>query len=75
MQNGIDELKNKNIKAIAQSLDGTLWLGSEEGLFFLENFEKENAAFSSLPKLEKLNVWSISTGNSRDLWIGTYGRG
>ena len=68
------ELNKKNIKVIAETSDGRIWFGTDEGLHYSDNsngmmtLKKHNHS-------EILNVWSLASGASDQLWIGTYGSG
>ena len=76
LKNSINMLKKKSIKAITQTSDKTLWLGTEQGLYFTDiNGSETSSEVSSNSDLKDLNVWTIAPGNSNDLWIGTYGQG
>ncbi len=70
----LNKLDKLNVKAITKSSDGTLWIGTDNGLYFSNNangklFLKKYSTLSSE------NIWSLTAGNSNDLWIGTYGSG
>lgn len=68
----IGELGKLNTKAIAQTLDGELWFGTETGLYRLNKYFR----IDSNPHLNAKNIWSLAvSGFSYDLWIGTYGHG
>ncbi|MEJ2614232.1 MAG: two-component regulator propeller domain-containing protein [Ignavibacteriaceae bacterium] len=76
LKNSINKLKNKSIKAITQTSNRTLWLGTEQGLYFNNiNGSGTSSGLSTSSNLKDLNVWTIAPGNSNDLWIGTYGQG
>lgn len=70
----IQDSKLKDINAFCTTSDGTLWIGANQGLFFLP----KNSPGQFVKKYEKFStndVWSLCPGNSGDLWIGTYGNG
>ncbi|MBE0570612.1 MAG: response regulator [Ignavibacteriaceae bacterium] len=68
------ELKNKNIKAITITPDKSIWFGTDEGLFqTLE--DKNEIVIKKISNSEKLNIWSLTSDQSGNLWIGTYGSG
>ena len=76
LKNSINKLKKKSIKAITQTYNRTLWLGTEQGLYFTDtNGSETMSGLSSNSNLKDLNVWTMAPGNSNDLWIGTYGQG
>ena len=70
----LEELKKKNIKAINQHNDGSIFFGTSDGVYYLNgsSFDRKLRRFSNT---EGLNVWSMVSGSSDDLWIGTYGQG
>ena len=70
----LEQISTKNIKSICQSTDGTIWFGNPNGLYSLKNVKgvKKVERFNNS---NKLNVWTITAGNSNDIWIGTYGQG
>lgn len=68
------ELDKKNIKAIIITYDNVIYFGTEEGLYY--SIQKNGKiAISKFKKTEKLNVWSLTSDLSGNLWIGTYGSG
>lgn len=65
-------LPQDTVRAIAQTKDGYLWLGTDEGLAQFDGYEftvfnKENG---SLPSNSVSALWAASDGS---LWIGTLG--
>lgn len=70
----LEELKKKNIKAINQHNDGSIFFGTSDGVYYLNgsSYDRKLRRFSNT---EGLNVWSMVSGSSDDLWIGTYGQG
>ena len=69
-----DLLQNRNIRAIAQTENETIWFGTEKGLFGLSE-SHNNSTININPELQSLNIWSLFNGSSNNLWIGTYGQG
>lgn len=65
-------LLRKNITAIVETPDSKIWFGTTEGLYYL--FAANNKLFS-YPGFENTPVWSLVSGNSNDLWVGTFGTG
>lgn len=68
------ELNKKNIKAITETPDGRIWFGTGEGLYYAY-VSYGRIVVKKHNQSEKLNVWSLASGGSGDLWIGTYGSG
>jgi signal transduction histidine kinase/ligand-binding sensor domain-containing protein len=65
---------HKNLRAITQTADETLWLGTDAGLFGIKNISSTPKNYSN-DRIEKLNTWSLFQKNPSELWIGTYGEG
>jgi ligand-binding sensor domain-containing protein/signal transduction histidine kinase len=67
-------LKNKNITALSKYNNKEIWIGTEEGLYLLNNIKTK----PSLQKIKRLNgtsIWTINVVNKSEIWIGTYGSG
>ncbi len=64
-------LPNNSILAIAQTPDGYLWLGTEEGLVRFDGVR--SAVFDK--QLKGNHVSALLTGRNGSLWIGTQGGG
>ncbi len=69
-----DELKNLNVKAITKTPENNLWIGTEKGLYRSITSGRKIKIIKH-PKLISENIWTLSAGNSSDVWIGTYGAG
>lgn len=69
-----EELNNLNVKAITKTPENNLWLGTEKGLYKLINSGRKIKIIKH-PDLMSENIWTLSAGNSSDVWIGTYGAG
>jgi signal transduction histidine kinase/ligand-binding sensor domain-containing protein len=67
-------LPQSRIRAITQTRDGYLWLGTDNGAvrFNGANF---NAFTVETGSLKDNEVWSLQEDNDGGLWIGTYGGG
>jgi ligand-binding sensor domain-containing protein len=68
-------LPNNTVDAIAQTADGYLWLGTEEGLVRFDGlrfivFDKQNT-----PAIKSNHVSTLLTDKYGALWIGTQGGG
>jgi signal transduction histidine kinase/ligand-binding sensor domain-containing protein len=70
----IPHLSGKNVRAVAQTAGESLWFGTDAGLFNLIN-KTGNSSFTQNSELRSLNIWSLFSGTSNRLWIGTYGQG
>ncbi len=70
----LNKLDKLNVKAITKSSDGTLWIGTDNGLYFSNNVNGK-LFLKKYSTLSSENIWSLTAGNSNDLWIGTYGSG
>lgn len=68
------EIKSGNVRAVFQTINSTLWFGTEKGLFGL-NINNGKSSLIRNSKLDELNVWSMDVGKSENLWVGTYGQG
>ena len=70
----LQHLSGKNVRAVTQTKDESLWFGTDAGLFGQKN-EMGNMSVTQNYELQSLNVWSLFRGSSNNLWIGTYGQG
>jgi signal transduction histidine kinase/ligand-binding sensor domain-containing protein len=70
----LQQLSGKNVRAVTQTTDKSLWFGTDAGLFDLKN-KTENSSIIQNFELLSLNVWSLFRGSQNNLWIGTYGQG
>lgn len=70
----LEELKKKNVKAIDQHDDGSIFFGTTNGIYYLSNSSSDQK-LRRFNNSEGLNVWSMVSGGSDNLWIGTYGQG
>jgi len=67
-------LKDKNITAITQTSNGTIWFGTDEGLF--NSFNKDGKIhFEKFSALNNTHIWSLTSDKENNIWIGTYGSG
>lgn len=58
-----------HIQAVLESKDGTLWVGTQEGLF---RYEQARQRFE---KVKSENVLSLHQGTDGHLYVGTFGNG
>jgi PAS domain S-box-containing protein len=68
-------LPQNSVKAILQTRDGYMWIGTKGGLARFDGvhftvFDDRNT--SQLPESE---IWALEEGDDSSLWIGTYGGG
>ena len=68
-------LSQNSVLAIAQTPDGYIWLGTEEGLLRFDGvrfvtFDKRN-----IPELQSEEVDALLVDHRGDLWVGTRGGG
>jgi signal transduction histidine kinase/ligand-binding sensor domain-containing protein/DNA-binding response OmpR family regulator len=68
------KLFSTSITALTKSRDGTIWFGTEKGLFFSEK-KGDNYIIKEVSSLNNVNIWTLACGSNNDLWIGTYGKG
>ena len=68
------ELNKKNIKAITITSNNTIWFGTDKGLFQTSE-DKNEIVIKKIFNSENLNVWSLTSDQSGNLWVGTYGSG
>jgi len=67
-------LKDKNITAITQTSNGTIWFGTDNGLYQSNNVNGK-IIIKEYPGLKGIHIWSLTSTEADDLWIGTYGSG
>jgi signal transduction histidine kinase/ligand-binding sensor domain-containing protein/DNA-binding response OmpR family regulator len=68
------ELNHKDIKALTISTDNTIWFGTDQGLYYTSESTGE-IVIRKISGSEKLNVWSLTSDHSGNVWAGTYGSG
>jgi signal transduction histidine kinase/ligand-binding sensor domain-containing protein/DNA-binding response OmpR family regulator len=64
----------KNITAIELSNDNLIWVGTNDGLYSIENI-KSVPSIKRHPKFNGLHIWSIASTGDNEMWIGTFGKG
>ena len=67
-------LPHNTVRAIAQTPDGYLWLGTENGLARFDGVRFENFARENTPVLQDPNVQFLQTDTGGTLWVGTGSR-
>ena len=70
-----DGLPQDNILSIAQTPDGYLWLGTEEGLARFDGIRFTVFDKSNTPELESSLISALLVDQMGNLWIGTDGGG
>ena len=70
----VPALFKNNIRAITQTEDESLWFGTDAGLLGIKKTASKSSIINN-SELNSLNVWSLFSGSSDKLWIGTYGQG
>ncbi|HSW54275.1 MAG TPA: two-component regulator propeller domain-containing protein [Ignavibacteriaceae bacterium] len=71
---GLTELNGKNITAIFQTSDKTIWYGTSDGLYYSEKKE-DKISLRKHSGFNDVNIWSLCEDRLGNLWIGTYGKG
>ncbi len=64
----------KDITAIELSNDNLIWVGTNDGLYSIENI-KSVPTIKRHPKFNGLHIWSIASAGEGEVWIGTFGKG
>jgi ligand-binding sensor domain-containing protein/signal transduction histidine kinase len=67
-------LPHNTVRAIAQTPDGYLWLGTENGLARFDGVRFENFARENTPALQDPNVQFLQTDPGGTLWVGAGSR-
>jgi diguanylate cyclase (GGDEF)-like protein len=70
-----DGLPVNTVWAMAQTADGHLWLGTEEGLARFDGVRFTVFERANTPSMPGHNVQAMCTGRAGTLWAGTYGNG
>lgn len=68
-----DILPNNTVRCLFKANDGTLWIGTDNGL--LRKFNNEVTAFYKEDGLPQNNIWALAQDKQQTLWIGSYGNG
>ena len=69
-----DGLPQDNVVSIAQTPDGYLWLGTEEGLVRFDGLRFTVFDRSNTPELKSNDIYALLVDRTGNLWIGTGGR-
>lgn len=70
-----DGLPQNAVNAIAQTPDGYLWLGTEEGLVRFDGARFTVFDRRTTPQIRNNFVMALHADRAGDLWIGTFGGG
>jgi len=66
--NGADGLKGSNILSVCVDIDGVIWAGGDQGLFY---FDEQKANFARVGQLSDNYIVSIEEDKNENLWLGT----
>ncbi|MHB8797731.1 MAG: ligand-binding sensor domain-containing diguanylate cyclase [Thermoanaerobaculia bacterium] len=70
-----DGLPMNSVLAMAQAADGSLWMGTEEGLVRFDGAEFEVRDRGNTPSMDAHNVQALCAEEDGTVWAGTYGAG
>ena len=70
-----DGLPMNSVLAMAQAADGSLWIGTEEGLVRFDGAEFEVRDRGNTPSMDAHNVQALCAEEDGTVWAGTYGAG
>ncbi len=70
-----DGLPQNGVNAIAQTPDGYLWLGTEEGLVRFDGARFTVFDRRTTPEIRNNFIMALHADRAGDLWIGTFGGG
>jgi signal transduction histidine kinase/ligand-binding sensor domain-containing protein len=70
-----DNLPANNVKAVLQSKDGYLWVGTEDGLARFDGRHFRQFTADNTPALKAIGqtVWSLSQDSNETIWAGIFG--
>ncbi len=70
-----DGLPQNAVQAIAQTRDGYLWLGTQEGLARFDGISFKVYDATNTPEMANSTVLCLTEGRDGSLWVGTEGGG
>lgn len=70
-----DGLPMNSVLAMTQTADGSLWIGTEEGLVRFDGAEFEVRDRGNTPSMDAHNVQALCADVDGTVWAGTYGAG
>ena len=68
-----DILPNNTVRTLFKAIDGTLWIGTDNGL--VSKFNDQITSYFKEDGLTQNNIWAFAQDQSERLWIGSYGKG
>jgi len=68
-------LPQNSVKAILQTHDGYIWIGTKGGLARFDGVHFTVFDDRDQTKLRENEIWSLAEGDDHSLWIATYGGG
>ena len=68
------ELQKKSITAISTFNNDKIVIGTTEGLYWLNDLNL-NSKLNPIHEFKDAHIWSIASSKSKDIWVGTYGKG
>jgi ligand-binding sensor domain-containing protein len=68
-------LPHNSVTSIAQTPDGRIWIGTEEGLARFDGLRFTPYGSSNTPQIRNQHVLALLTDRAGALWVGTYGGG
>jgi PAS domain S-box-containing protein len=68
-------LPQNSVKAILQTRDGYMWIGTKGGLARFDGVRFTVFDDRNISQLRESEIWALEEGDDSSLWIGTYGGG
>ncbi len=68
-------LPHNAVQAIAQTLDGYLWIGTQRGLARFDGIRFSNFDDKNTSEIRNPSIYSLCPARDGSLWIGTFGDG
>lgn len=73
-ENSFDKLSGKNVNSILENSDGSVFVGTSQGLWVTKNLDIKSK-FNYITTSNNINAWSLCNDKLNKIWIGTYGQG
>lgn len=69
-------LLNKRINIVEEHTDGTIWIGTEKGMYYISNYQYDKIipAFENRPNLQG-RIQDFNIDQYQNLWVATIGEG